>query len=329
MPDWYSGSKSHCDAQTPIPDWGHHMEQGIVAIISCYNARPEYLKTQIDSILAQSIPVTVFVRDDGSTHQETLDALRHYEHDDRVTVTLGKNVGFERGFMEALRLAPPARYYAFCDQDDKWLPEHAQYAYEQLEARQGADESTPLLYCSGFYDCDDSLCASEQQSERPYLITFENSLAEVAFPGMVMVLNNALRDLLLLADASQIPGHDWLAYVVATGTGTVIHDGRRTVLKRRHETNVSAGTLTGPRLLVFRIRTFLFGDYLKRLRTMYGECSRRYGHLLKPDDKRILQQFALPNSLGKALRKLTWPKRYRATIGDELGLRFMILLGRL
>ena len=161
------------------------------------------------------------------------------------------------------------------------------------------------------------------------MATFENSLVEASVPGMVMFFNAAMRDLLLQADPGEIAGHDWLAYMIATGAGTVLIDCAETVLKRQHESNVSAGYVPPHKLLMFRVKRFLLGDGLVRLRTQYGEMLRRFGHLLDADDRWILEQFALPNSVIKALRKLTWRKRYRPKLADEMAVRLMFLIGKL
>lgn len=305
------------------------MSRRMVAVISAYNARPEFLETQVLSILAQTVPVEVFVRDDGSTSEDTRRMLHACERMPGVSVSFGENLGFEAGFLQALREAPAADYYAFSDQDDMWLPRHAEHALELLEdARATRDADVPVLCCSRFAECDDELNATYRQPPQPYMGTFENALVE-AIPGMVMTFNAALRDLILQADPSQIPGHDWLAYVVASGSGVVLCDPDESVLKRRHEANVSTGKLTGMRLLAFRLRRFFFGDGLARVRTMYGECQRLYGELLGESDRDLLQQFALPNTPAKALRKATWPQRYRISLTDEVAVRALFLLGRL
>ena len=305
------------------------MSQTIVAVISSYNANPAFLKTQMDSILGQTIPVRLFVRDDGSTNQGTLDILREYERQGLIQVSFGENLGFERGFMEALRLAPPADYYAFCDQDDQWLPERAACAMELLEQLSSTNKDTPRLYCSRLLICDDHMEVVERQADQPYMGTFDNALTESAIPGMAMFLDAQLREQLIRVNAATIPGHDWLAYVVAAGLGKVVVGPRETVLKRRHADSVSAGGMTFFSLLKFRLQKFVLGDGLRKVRTMYAECDRLYGELLSSDDRFILRQFALPNSPRKAFHKLFWKRRYRSRMADEIAVRMMFVLGKL
>ena len=56
-------------------------------------------------------------------------------------------MGFIDSFFEVVRVCGDADYYAFCDQDDKWMPEKIQYGVEMLDME---DQKSPLLYFSNY-----------------------------------------------------------------------------------------------------------------------------------------------------------------------------------
>ena len=61
--------------------------------MSTYNGE-KYVAEQIDSILDQTYKdIHLYIRDDGST-DGTMDVLKRYVKDPRVTVYEGKNVGY-------------------------------------------------------------------------------------------------------------------------------------------------------------------------------------------------------------------------------------------
>ena len=92
-----------------------------VAIVSVYNAKPDYLQKQLDSMLNQSVNLDIFIRDDGSTDPSCTAALQTYLESPRIRMIFGKNVGFVKSFFEALRLAgDDYDYYFIADQDDFW-----------------------------------------------------------------------------------------------------------------------------------------------------------------------------------------------------------------
>lgn len=89
-----------------------------------YNAS-KYIGESIDSILKQSYRnLELLITDDHSTDPDTLDLLRSYEKKDpRVRIFLlpeNKGAGFARN--NSIREAK-GRYIAFCDSDDRWLPD--------------------------------------------------------------------------------------------------------------------------------------------------------------------------------------------------------------
>ena len=93
------------------------MDEKVVVLLSSYNGG-KYIKEQIESILAQSYKnVELFIRDDGSK-DDTVKILKTYEHNPRIRVFYGENIGFFASFLWLLNNSVQADYYAFADQDD-------------------------------------------------------------------------------------------------------------------------------------------------------------------------------------------------------------------
>ena len=106
-------------------------------LISTYNGE-KYIREQIESILAQSYPdIRIYVRDDGSK-DDTAKILWEYSEKKLIRFVRGRNVGYGRSFGRLLRIAKEGDFWAFCDQDDIWLPDKVKWAVEWLE-QQPAD----------------------------------------------------------------------------------------------------------------------------------------------------------------------------------------------
>lgn len=296
--------------------------------MSTYNPNPDYLKSQVNSIANQTYSSTIYIRDDGSANEDSLRALDEVAKLDAVVVEHGKNLGFQAGFLTALKNCPKADYYAFSDQDDFWLESKNARAVEELDAKGSATSDLPYLVASHFDFCDGDLRLQESQGPNPYGHTFANALTEAAVPGFVMTFNGAMRDKLLMLDPSRVPGHDWAAYAIATAFGTFIEDQSVQALYRRHGNNVSEGNEKGLKLFAFRLKSFLLTDGLSRLRSMYLELYRVLGDELGPKDKELLRSLCDWTFLARC-KKVVKPLRYRRTVAADLSARFMFLIGRI
>lgn len=113
------------------------MKNRVAVVMSTYNGQA-YLREQLDSLLRQTLPVDVYVRDDGS-NDATVAILDEYAHaHECIHVYKDINLGCTKSFLMALDLAPAFYdYYAFCDQDDIWLEDKIERAVEALDARGG------------------------------------------------------------------------------------------------------------------------------------------------------------------------------------------------
>ena len=93
----------------------------------------EYIREQLDSILAQTLkPDEIIIQDDGST-DDTIQILREYTKRDR-SISIFQNdvqLGVNNNFYSALDKAT-GDYIAISDQDDLWDPQKLQKQYEAI-----------------------------------------------------------------------------------------------------------------------------------------------------------------------------------------------------
>ena len=103
-----------------------HPDQASVAILLATFNGEKFLAEQLDSLQAQSVKNwRLYVSDDGST-DSTVDIIKRYQEawgSDKLHYRLGPQKGFAQNFL-GLACDPEikADFYAFCDQDDFWLP---------------------------------------------------------------------------------------------------------------------------------------------------------------------------------------------------------------
>lgn len=124
----------------------------ISILMAVYEPRMDWLKEQLDSLEAQTYPnLRLYIRDDCSPtvpfeaiQAQVKNCIRSFPYEiSRNGENLGSNRVFERLTQEA-----EGKYFAYCDQDDIWLPEKLEILQKELE------DSGALLACSDMYIID-------------------------------------------------------------------------------------------------------------------------------------------------------------------------------
>ena len=161
------------------------METGkplISILMAVYEPRMDWLKEQLDSLNAQTYPnLRLYVRDDCSPTVPYVEiqalveqCITRFPYQiGRNEKNLGSNPTFERLTREA-----EGEYFAYCDQDDVWLPEKLSILQEELE-RSGAQ-----LVCSDalvINSCGEVLSESITKIRRRHVFRSGAGLA----PGLV------------------------------------------------------------------------------------------------------------------------------------------------
>lgn len=258
----------------------------VVVIMSTYQGE-RYVREQMQSVLSQ-LPArgTVLVRDDGSTDR-TVDEIVALA-DPRITITTGRNLGFGPSFLTLLTLVPKdVDMVMLADQDDVWLPDKLQRAWEQLSPL----DSKPGLYGSAQTFVDQDLRPLGRTPLLPRGPSFANALTENIIVGCTAALNRAALQLLQRAGVpSAVRFHDWWIYLVVSAFGVVVYDEEPALLYRQHGANV-IGRHPGrvkrlQRAWKVIVRDDWVGSLLSQIHAFFGH----YGELLSSHDRSLITQ---------------------------------------
>lgn len=210
----------------------------VQVLMSAYNGE-RFIRAQIDSILLQEgVNVRLLIRDDGST-DATLNIIKEYIADNRVTLIEGVNVGFRKSFLWLLDNSPEADYYAFSDQDDVWEPDKLSTAVSMIR-NHSQDKS--LLYTSALKRVNEELDILSVQSFPHLKLDCYSELVRHRFAGCTYVFNDKLRH--VCDGCSSIDnleyGHDgFIALMCWLTGGEVLYDDTAHIMFRRYGTNTS------------------------------------------------------------------------------------------
>lgn len=264
--------------------------QKVQVLMSTYNGKP-YLQTQLDSIFSQKdITVELTVRDDGST-DGTIELLRQNAQERPITIIQGENCGAARSFMKLIQAVPAEdKYYAFCDQDDKWLPEKLQRATQILSEQA---KGQPLLYYSDVKRVGADLEETEDPFHKNYHTEqFGAAMVQTAAPGCTMVFDRTLLELLKSYEPVYLSMHDsWTLRVCAAVGGSVCFDPKTWILYRQHSHNVVGGEqkMAYSPIQLFGYRVKKFFDFSEKTGKIAEELQQGYEEQLTDEAKKVIE----------------------------------------
>lgn len=302
----------------------------VAILMATYNGE-RFLSPQLESFAAQTHEDwELWVSDDGSTDgTRAIIAEFSEKYPGRLQGVLeGPRKGFAQNFLSLTRKAgSDATYFAFCDQDDIWHPDHLARAVRLLAER---EDALPLLYGgpTRYIDLENNeVGASKVFCHRP---SFGNALVQCIAGGNTMVFNRATLALLKRVGAVDVPSHDWFAYqlVMAAG-GQVAYDATPTVSYRQHPANLSGGN-RGFAAAKHRLKQLLRGD-LRR----WNSANLAALAVLKPHYAPLIRvqmelfAAARHRPLLSRLRDFAKAGIYRQTLGGNLGLAAAAVLNKL
>ncbi|OYW51869.1 MAG: hypothetical protein B7Y80_21220 [Hyphomicrobium sp. 32-62-53] len=211
-----------------------------VAILLCTFQAEKFLEDQLNSIGRQTHHEwRLFVSDDGST-DATINIIGEFANrfPNRVEIRNGPGAGLPT--LNFLSLACDQSldfdYFAFCDQDDIWLPHKIERAITLLQPYGVGNVAayggrTVLVNLDG-----EPYGHSPLFDKRP---SFQNALVQSIAGGNTIVFNRATRNLLASVPDAEPASHDWWVYQLITGAGgRFIYDPLPTVHYRQHDNNI-------------------------------------------------------------------------------------------
>lgn len=208
-----------------------------IALTTFNGAR--FLREQLDSLFAQTLPPTqVVVCDDGST-DDTVAILEEYRNRHPLTYYVNASpLGINRNFFHAIELCQ-GDYVALCDQDDVWLSDKIEKAYQQLKLY----DNMPAVVSSGRIDVDAQLQPLSSIKTYPINQRLSSSiLFNTCSQGCTLMLNKRMIEVMLslvkqhpeLLDCTY---YDALIGIIAASIGYKYNLPDQTLLYRHHATN--------------------------------------------------------------------------------------------
>ena len=312
------------------------MAKKVNILLSTYNGE-KYIEEQLESVFTQTYSnIYLYIRDDGST-DATVEKIRQYlkKFPERASRTrwipneTNENIGYMQSFWKLLELASGADYYAFCDQDDVWLPEKVESGVKRLECEGQENLDLPLLYFSNFYQCNQDL--SDKREGRIYLepIEFENVLFYTPAFGFTILINENLRQLVLRKFNHDGLPHDGWIQKVAAAFGKIFYDPRCMAYYRRHENAVTVSNANKGSLAKNWIRNEIIGASMQKTHDVLVRFFQIYGDEMKDQDRKKLEIYATrKRNLAIWLRRVGFREHLRPSVGGRMALRICFFLGR-
>ena len=244
-----------------------------ISIVLCTYNGAAYLREQLDSLRAQTLPFyELVVQDDGSTDGtwELLEDYRRQHSDCRIRLFRNpQRLGYNRNFLTGVQRAE-GDCIACCDQDDIWLPEKlevlacelggAALVFHNSTLVDNDRRELGLLHTRPLPACIPSLGATLYPRAYGHQILFRRELCAV-----------------LAAFAGCEVSYDYLICTVAAARGAVHYVHRPLVLWRRH---AAATTLPAS-----AEKTGKWSGYLRAVEALRlpdnRERTRRYFSLLR------------------------------------------------
>lgn len=288
-------------------------------LMSTYNGE-EFIKEQLDSILAQTYPdVDILIRDDGSSDDTFLILKEYEEMHQNIKAYQGENIGVNKSFFELLKKSN-ADYIGFCDQDDYWLPEKIEKAVEQLERMDG-----PALYCGAKTLVDENLEPLESQQSAHLKPGFGNAVIESICSGCTALMNKELADIIRERLPKDVIHHDWWCYMAATYLGSMYYDEEAYIYYRQHANNEVGASGSSIEMIKAKARDLKkrHGDLKKQLLDF-----KRFYHTQPEKDKlvnAILEAEHFPGRFTILFNK-NW---YRQSNLDNWVVRGLFLINRM
>lgn len=278
----------------------------ITILLSTYNGE-KYLEEQLNSLCNQKgVSIKIVIRDDGS-NDSTISIIDKWKEKYPLIIDFvkGDNVGFAISFTLLLKIAinnyPDSEYFAFCDQDDVWLPDKLKVAAERL--RKERMYNIPITYCSNTLLVDEHL-NKIRLCWKPgkVVLTKEKAMLQNYATGCTMVFNKKAVDIYLSHTPNVLKVHDFLMYQLCMFLGKVVYDDTPHILYRQH-TNNQIG------------RPGFIGRLKKRMKGHYKQ------HTLEQQNYHFLESFKDLLTL-EDIRILSDIVFYRKSIFSKLNLFF-------
>ena len=274
-----------------------------------------YLRPQLDSLLAQTLPgLEIVVSDDGST-DGSAEILAEYAaaHPGRIVhYRSGRRFGNSQGhFLHLLRRFGDSPYLLFCDQDDVWHPDKAEKTVAALR-QLCPDPAVPALVHTDLRVVDRDLRELSPSFLRfsaldGSALRLNQLLVQNVVTGCTVALNRSLADLFCSAeDPGTVLMHDWYLALLAAACGKIGFLPEATIDYRQHGRNaVGAKNARSPTYLLHRLRENDIRAAFLHTAAQAASLAERYGAAMPPEALELCRAFAALPDRSKAARLRT------------------------
>jgi glycosyltransferase involved in cell wall biosynthesis len=284
-----------------------------IAILLCSYNGERFILEQLKSIQEQSYTDwSLYVSDDGST-DNTLGLIESWvienSFQDRVHFFVGPKLGFANNFLSlAANRKIEADLFFWADQDDIW---HFDKLERTIEVFRHQDAANPILYCGRTILVDSkNVKYGLSPLQNKYPPSFGNALVQSLGGGNTMAFNVKARELIALAFGSEVPSHDWWAYLIVSGSGgTVIYDPEPRLRYRQHATNM-IGSNKSLKAKFQRVYILFNGSYRVKIDKNLNLILLNKS-LLSKDNLQILNEFLKARESNNIFNKIFTFKRLR------------------
>tara|TARA_B100001989_G_scaffold252967_1_gene237240 strand:+ start:4331 stop:5257 length:927 start_codon:yes stop_codon:yes gene_type:complete len=234
-----------------------------IAVLLCTKNGARYIQKQLISIKEQNIgEIDLYISDNNSSDGtiKIVEDFAEVNKEINIIFLSGRDLHFANNYVFLAKSINKAyKYYAFCDQDDIWLKCHLKRGVSYLEK---IESKKALLYCSRtmlINEDDTKIGKSQKFIKKPF---FQNALVQSIAGANTMIFNKEAFDLLTKISINEsIISHDWLLYILVSGSGgEVIYNQIPTVLYRQHDKNI-IGSNMGIFNKLKRLMMVLKGEY--------------------------------------------------------------------
>lgn len=310
------------------------MGNRVAIILSTYNGE-KYIKEQIDSIMSQSFnDFDLFIHDDGST-DSTACIIKDYSNKfDNIKVIVEKaGLKYPSCFIEMLKVVEGYRFYAFSDQDDVWESCKLSEAIQCLETK---DRTRPILYYASVEYTDSNLkhirnSRFAEGKDEVCKLGLQSLLFGGEAMGMTFVFNDVAKRALVNANETKAY-KDWFLKLYCAACGEVYYNPHPSARYRRHAsavTNDSNPSGKFERYLSQVYEIYFKKDTFNTQKSILNYLKKNCTKSILKENQDLIELFSCENTLIKKLKKLTWKKRFRTKIMDEIGYRVAFFIGRI
>ena len=211
----------------------------IYILMTSYNGE-KFIRQQLESIFSQTFKNwQLIISDDGST-DKTKEIILEYQKiwGGKIQLRNGPQKGFAENFLSlACDKNLVSDFYAFCDQDDVWLPQKLEVAIKQISNASLNNE--PYLYCGRTVYVDEQSIAIGQSILFKQPPSFDNALVQSIAGGNTMIFNRSSKLVIETVGMVPTPSHDWWLYLLISGVGgKVFYEPTAFVFYRQHRSSI-------------------------------------------------------------------------------------------